>query len=314
MLTPGLAPVCRRSLVFCSSTRPLACPGDGSVAESGSGRSVVQQATDLGPEGPRQQSPPRVSPSGNRRRWNSPTRGAVRGSRSPSRVRRGPDHQPAQELGEHLVDQLQRTGDHVGLRSAAAQQVRGVSRVSVTIERNRCTKIQMRSLHGDSRLTTDTITEMAMSCEFVRLKSASLSLVGGFGELHSHLNVSVKVKSVAHSKDVQIHYRRQYDSVWQDEPLTWKGNFGNYDVFALEPALEFDVTPFVEFAIRFVAGGTTYWDNNSFANYSLGSIRGCLDGRQRYLELRQSCFRWRAGFILCHGDCRRDSCQQHLLS
>ena len=108
-----------------------------------------------------------------------------------------------------------------------------------------------------------------MSCEFVRLKSASLSLVGGFGELQSHHNVSVKVKSVAHSKDVQIHYRRQCDSVWQDRPLTWKGNFGNYDVFALEPALEFDFTPFVEFAIRFVAGSTTYWDNNSFANYSL---------------------------------------------
>ena len=44
-----------------------------------------------------------------------------------------------------------------------------------------------------------------MSYEFVRLKSASLSLVGGAGELHSHLNVSVKVKNVPYSKDVQIH-------------------------------------------------------------------------------------------------------------
>ena len=117
-----------------------------------------------------------------------------------------------------------------------------------------------------------------MSYEFVRLKSASLSLVGGAGELHSHLNVSVKVKNVPYSKDVQIHYRGQYDSVWQDEPLIWKGNFGNYDVFALEPALEFDVTPFVEFAIRFVSGGTAYWDNNSFANYSLVPSAGALTG------------------------------------
>ena len=117
-----------------------------------------------------------------------------------------------------------------------------------------------------------------MSCELVRLKSASLSLVGGAGELHSHLNVSVKVKNVPYSKDVQIHYRGQYDSVWQDKPLTWKGNFGNYDVFTLEPALDFDATPFVEFAIRFVAGGTTYWDNNSFANYSLVPSAGALTG------------------------------------
>jgi hypothetical protein len=117
-----------------------------------------------------------------------------------------------------------------------------------------------------------------MSNEFVRLKSASLSLVDGAGELHSYLHVWVKVKNLAYAKDVQIHYRGQNDTLWQDRPLAWKGSFGNYDVFALEPTPDFGATPSVEFAIKFVAGGVTYWDNNNLANYSLAPPASALTG------------------------------------
>ena len=41
-------------------------------------QAVAQQAADWAPRGRDQRSPSRASPSGNRRRWNSPTRGAVR--------------------------------------------------------------------------------------------------------------------------------------------------------------------------------------------------------------------------------------------
>lgn len=108
-----------------------------------------------------------------------------------------------------------------------------------------------------------------MSNGFVRLKSATLSLGGGAGQLLSYLNVWVRVKNVAQFKDVQIRYRGQYDSAWQDRPLTWKSNYGNYDLFALEPALDFGGNPFVEFAISFASGGATFWDNNNSANYTL---------------------------------------------
>src|SRR5689334_1423215 len=119
---------------------------------------------------------------------------------------------------------------------------------------------------------------MAMRHEFVRLKSASLALVDGAGESHSYLHVRVKVKNVAFSKDVHIHYRGQNDSAWQDRSLTWKGGFGNYDVFALEPTLDFGETPFVELAVKFVADGVTYWDNNNAANYSLTPSERAVTG------------------------------------
>jgi hypothetical protein len=117
-----------------------------------------------------------------------------------------------------------------------------------------------------------------MSNGFVRLKSASLSLAGGAGQLHSYLNVWVKVKNIAYSKDVQIHYRGQFGSLWQNRSLTWKSNYGNYDLFALDPTLDFGGNPFVEFAISFASGGATYWDNNNSANYSLTPFATALTG------------------------------------
>src|SRR4051812_572678 len=99
---------------------------------------------------------------------------------------------------------------------------------------------------------------MAMSDGTVRVKSASLDLVGGAGQLHSYLNVWVKVKNLTYFKDVQIHYREQYASAWRDASLSWKSNHGSYDLFALEPALDFGGNPFVEFAIKFSVSGATY--------------------------------------------------------
>ena len=108
-----------------------------------------------------------------------------------------------------------------------------------------------------------------MSNGFVRLKLATLGLGSGGGQLVSSFNVWVRVRNVAYVKDVQLHFRQQFGGVWQDQPLTWKKTYGTYDLFALEPALNFQGNAFVEFAIRFVSGGTTYWDNNDNLNYTL---------------------------------------------
>jgi|SRR3954447_4255564 hypothetical protein len=116
-----------------------------------------------------------------------------------------------------------------------------------------------------------------MSNGLVALKSASLTLGGGSGTpLYSGLNVWVKVKNIAHVKDVQMRYRGQFSSIWKDARLTWKDAYGSYDLFALEPALDFGSTPFVEFAIEYAAGGETSWDNNYFANYSLSPYASAL--------------------------------------
>jgi hypothetical protein len=117
-----------------------------------------------------------------------------------------------------------------------------------------------------------------MSDGFVGLKSAFLSMSGGAGQLHSSFSVWVKIKNVVYYKDVRAHYRGPAGGIWQDSPLTWKANYGSYDLFALEQAPDFGSNPFVEFAISVASGGGTYWDNNSFANYSLAPFTTALTG------------------------------------
>src|SRR4051812_6193966 len=103
-----------------------------------------------------------------------------------------------------------------------------------------------------------------MSDEFVALKSAHI-VFGGWAS-QTFLSASVKVKNVAYRKDVQIRFGTP--GQWQDAPLTWMANYGNYDLFELQPA-PWVGYPSVEFAIRYTPDmGETYWDNNNFANYS----------------------------------------------
>ncbi len=124
-----------------------------------------------------------------------------------------------------------------------------------------------------------------MSNGFVALKNAFLDLGGGSGiPLQSRLNVWVKVKNIAYVKDVQVHYKARFSSVWRDARLAWKDNYGNYDVFSLEPPPDFGTNPFVEFAIRYASGGETYWDNNNYANYSLSAAGRLTTGNNVMLN------------------------------
>jgi hypothetical protein len=50
--------------------------------------------------------------------------------------------------------------------------------------------------------------------------------------------------------------------MWTEVPLSWKANFGDYDVFFVsEPKLV------EEFVLRYSIGGITFWDNDEGQNY-----------------------------------------------
>jgi len=73
---------------------------------------------------------------------------------------------------------------------------------------------------------------------------------------------SAKVANIAFQKDVALHYR-QPDGTWAERALTWQANYGDYDLFGRN----FNDIVTTEFALRYAAGGQTFWDNNNFANY-----------------------------------------------
>lgn len=124
-----------------------------------------------------------------------------------------------------------------------------------------------------------------MSNGFAALKNAFFTLGGGSGaSLYAGLNAWVKVKNIAYVKDVQIHYRAPFSGIWRDARLAWKDNYGNYDLFALEPQPDFGASPFAEFAIRYASGGETYWDNNNSANYLLSAAGALTTGNNVMLN------------------------------
>src|SRR5687768_2852656 len=97
----------------------------------------------------------------------------------------------------------------------------------------------------------------------VRLKLARLGFFSGGGFTGTFAPISVKVKNIALSKNVTIHYTPD-NNTWKDFSLAFSAHFGDYDIFSGE--VNEQVT---EFVIRYFVNGETFYDNNSGQNYSL---------------------------------------------
>ena len=60
---------------------------------------------------------------------------------------------------------------------------------------------------------------------------------------------------------------------WQDIPLPWIANCGDYDVFGRNDGFVAG-----EFVLRCTQAGVTDWDNNGGANYQLGNFQNVTGG------------------------------------
>lgn len=107
----------------------------------------------------------------------------------------------------------------------------------------------------------------------VRLKLAySMNYTPGSSVHVSYTIIQVKVKNLAYTKKVTMHYRNS-DDTWKDQPLPFIGHYGNYDVFGS------DITPVTsELAIRYNASNEEYWDNNNETNYHIDTSQGAVGG------------------------------------
>jgi Carbohydrate/starch-binding module (family 21) len=106
----------------------------------------------------------------------------------------------------------------------------------------------------------------------VRLKLGRREFFSGGGFSGSFAPISVKVKNIAFSKDVAVHYTPDGNS-WKDFPLSFSSHFGDYDIFS--GTVNEQVTQFV---IRYTAGGGTFFDNNTGQNYHLDSTLAAVGG------------------------------------
>ncbi len=106
----------------------------------------------------------------------------------------------------------------------------------------------------------------------VRLKLARREFWSGGGMSGTYAPVSVKVKHIAPAEEVAVHYTT--DGVtWKDYLLKLSSNFGDYDLFT--GSVKEQVS---RFAIRYSAGGGTFWDNNSWQDYRLDNKLAAAGG------------------------------------
>lgn len=108
-----------------------------------------------------------------------------------------------------------------------------------------------------------------------------------YGQSSQGVDFEVKVANLAYKKTVFVHLKR-WDGDWIDVPLQysrpaepgyeiWVGNFPKQ---AQAPV---NTTYNLEFALKYVVDGQTYWDNNDGQNYKVASDTGyVLYGLEAY--------------------------------
>src|SRR5215207_3959605 len=106
----------------------------------------------------------------------------------------------------------------------------------------------------------------------VRLKLARRECFSGGGMSGTNAPISAKVKNIAFAKEVSVHYTPN-GVTWKDYLLKFSSHFGDYDLF--NGTMKEQVS---RFAIRYTAGGGTYWDNYSGQDYKVGKADGATIG------------------------------------
>ena len=98
----------------------------------------------------------------------------------------------------------------------------------------------------------------------VRLHVAAFGGFAGGGVEGEFSNITSRVQNIGFTKDVALHYKRT-NSNWAEVPMSWKSNFGDYDVFfASVPRLV------EQFVLRYTIAGIIFWDNDDGRNYQFG--------------------------------------------
>jgi hypothetical protein len=97
----------------------------------------------------------------------------------------------------------------------------------------------------------------------VRLHIAAFGGFAGGGVEGEFSNITARVQNIGFNKDVALYYKDNGD--WTEVPMSWKSNFGDYDVFFVSvPKLV------EEFVLRYTIGGVIFWDNDEGRNYHFG--------------------------------------------
>ena len=106
----------------------------------------------------------------------------------------------------------------------------------------------------------------------VRLTLARREFFSGGGFTGTFTPVAAKVKNIAFSKDVAVHYTPD-GATWKDTPLNFTSHFGDHDIFSGEVNEQV-----LQFVIRYAVAGATFFDNNAGLDYHFASNLAMVGG------------------------------------
>ena len=112
----------------------------------------------------------------------------------------------------------------------------------------------------------------------VKLQEVTSIVSTKYGQSQQGTSLQASVKKLAFSKQVYAHYQK-LDGSWVDLPLSYVRAAGEgQELWATSIPLPVNTTQDLQFALKYVVNGQTYWDNNNGNNYFIPKNSGATLG------------------------------------
>jgi len=112
----------------------------------------------------------------------------------------------------------------------------------------------------------------------VKLQQVTSIVSSKYGISQQGTTFEANVANLAYSKQVYAHYKRE-DGTWIDIPLAYNRAAGNgREIWTAPYGLPLNTTNDVQFALKYIVNGQTYWDNNGGSNYFVPKDSGATLG------------------------------------
>jgi len=101
----------------------------------------------------------------------------------------------------------------------------------------------------------------------IKLQQVTSIVSTKYGISQQGSTFEANVANLAYNKQVFAHYKRE-DGTWVDLPLTYSRSAGSgREIWTTSYSPPLNTTIDLQFALKYVVNGQTYWDNNAGGNY-----------------------------------------------
>lgn len=114
----------------------------------------------------------------------------------------------------------------------------------------------------------------AFAADEVKLQKAKSLVSTKYGQSQQFITFEANVENLNYGKQVYA-YVRDGSGTWSNIPLSYNRSAGaGREIWSTSYSLPLNTTYDLQFALKYVVNGQTYWDNNGSQNYALAQDAG----------------------------------------